>query len=96
MEYLLILLNIMCKVHAIPVLANSTGSWMKYRAGTIAGPTAAMTSILLGTLDDTLAHELLFIFLDFGAPHVLQSDNGREFTAQVITVTCHCDLSWFC
>ena len=25
------------------------------------------------------------IFLTFGAPHVLQSDNGREFTAGIIT-----------
>jgi hypothetical protein len=25
----------------------------------------------------------LKIFLDFGAPHVLQSDNGREFTAEI-------------
>ena len=31
-----------------------------------------------------VAHELLMIFLDFGAPHILQSDNGREFTAQII------------
>ena len=31
-----------------------------------------------------VARELLLIFLDFGAPRVLQSDNGREFTAQVI------------
>ena len=29
--------------------------------------------------------ELLFTFLDIGAPLVLQSDNGREFTAQVIS-----------
>ena len=32
-----------------------------------------------------VARELLNIFLDFGAPHVLQSDNGREFTASVIS-----------
>ena len=31
-----------------------------------------------------VANELLKIFLDFGAPVVLQSDNGREFTAQII------------
>ncbi|XP_064093255.1 KRAB-A domain-containing protein 2-like [Macrobrachium nipponense] len=31
-----------------------------------------------------VAKELLFIFLDIGAPHILQSDNGREFTAEVI------------
>ena len=31
-----------------------------------------------------VALELLYIFLDFGAPVVLQSDNGREFTAQII------------
>jgi transposase InsO family protein len=31
-----------------------------------------------------VARELLFIFLDFGAPRVLQSDNGREFTAKII------------
>ncbi|XP_066984700.1 KRAB-A domain-containing protein 2-like [Macrobrachium rosenbergii] len=31
-----------------------------------------------------VANELLFIFLDIGAPHILQSDNGREFTAEVI------------
>ena len=30
------------------------------------------------------ANQLLLIFLDFGAPHILQSDNGREFTGQVI------------
>ena len=31
-----------------------------------------------------VANQLLLIFLDFGAPHILQSDNGREFTGQVI------------
>ncbi|XP_068205412.1 KRAB-A domain-containing protein 2-like [Palaemon carinicauda] len=31
-----------------------------------------------------VTNELLFIFLDIGAPHILQSDNGREFTAEVI------------
>ena len=32
-----------------------------------------------------VARELLMIFLDFGAPKILQSDNGREFTAKIIT-----------
>jgi len=32
-----------------------------------------------------VARELLQIFLLLGAPHVLQSDNGREFCAEVIT-----------
>ncbi|KAI6655318.1 KRAB-A domain-containing protein 2-like [Oopsacas minuta] len=31
-----------------------------------------------------VANQLLLIFLDFGAPNILQSDNGREFTGQVI------------
>lgn len=31
-----------------------------------------------------VAKELFGIFSDFGAPHVLQSDNGREFTANII------------
>lgn len=31
-----------------------------------------------------VAKELFNIFLDFGAPLVLQSDNGREFTASII------------
>lgn len=31
-----------------------------------------------------VAMELLKIFLEFGAPFILQSDNGREFTAHVI------------
>lgn len=31
-----------------------------------------------------VANALLKIFLQFGAPHVLQSDNGREFTAGII------------
>lgn len=31
-----------------------------------------------------VAKELLYIFLDFGAPRILQSDNGREFTSQLI------------
>ena len=31
-----------------------------------------------------VADELLNIFLDFGAPVILQSDNGREFTAEII------------
>jgi transposase InsO family protein len=30
------------------------------------------------------AKELLDIFLQFGAPSILQSDNGREFTATII------------
>ena len=33
---------------------------------------------------EEVAQELLCIFLDIGAPHILQSDNGREFTAEVI------------
>jgi len=32
-----------------------------------------------------VAKELLNIFLTFGAPHVLQSNNGRKFTAGIIT-----------
>lgn len=36
-----------------------------------------------------VAMELLKIFLDFGAPHILQSDNGREFTADVIKELVH-------
>ena len=32
-----------------------------------------------------VARELLYIFLDIGAPLVLQSDNGREFTAHLIS-----------
>jgi hypothetical protein len=32
-----------------------------------------------------VAFQLLDIFLLFGAPHILQSDNGAEFTAAVIT-----------
>ena len=32
-----------------------------------------------------VAFQLLDIFLIFGAPAILQSDNGSEFTAQVIT-----------
>lgn len=31
-----------------------------------------------------VALEVLFIFLEFGAPYILQSDNGREFTAKVL------------
>ena len=31
-----------------------------------------------------VAHRLLDIFLLFGAPHILQSDNGSEFTAQIV------------
>lgn len=33
-----------------------------------------------------VAYHLLQIMIDFGAVHVLQSDNGREFTAKVIEV----------
>ena len=32
-----------------------------------------------------VAHQLLDIFLLFGAPSILQSDNGSEFTAEIIT-----------
>ena len=56
---------------------------MKYRAGIYYSRTDCCHYVILGTVEDTLDHELLFIFLDFGAPYVLQSDNGREFTAQV-------------
>ncbi|GBP85928.1 KRAB-A domain-containing protein 2 [Eumeta japonica] len=31
-----------------------------------------------------VALELLKFFLEFGAPYILQSDNGREFTAKII------------
>lgn len=33
-----------------------------------------------------VAHHLLQIFFDFGAPTILQSDNGKEFTAKIIQV----------
>lgn len=33
-----------------------------------------------------VAENLLRIFIDFGAPTILQSDNGREFTADIIKV----------
>ena len=39
---------------------------------------------LVNKTADAVARELLMIFLDFGAPRVLQSDNGCEFTANVI------------
>jgi hypothetical protein len=32
-----------------------------------------------------VAYQLMDIFLLFGAPHILQSDNGSEFTAQIIS-----------
>ena len=32
-----------------------------------------------------VAYQLMDIFLMLGAPHILQSDNGSEFTASVIT-----------
>jgi hypothetical protein len=32
-----------------------------------------------------VAYQLMDIFLLFGAPHILQSDNGFEFTAQIIS-----------
>jgi len=32
-----------------------------------------------------LAHHLTKLFLLFGAPYILQSDNGSEFTAEVIS-----------
>lgn len=31
-----------------------------------------------------VAMHLMQIFVDFGAPQILQSDNGREFTANII------------
>lgn len=37
-----------------------------------------------------VAHHLLQIFVDFGAPLILQSDNGREFTAEIIQVYFEC------
>ena len=33
---------------------------------------------------EEVAKELVYIFLDTGAPHILQVDNSREFTAEVI------------
>lgn len=35
-----------------------------------------------------VARHLFQIFIDFGAPLILQTDNGREFTAEVIEVFC--------
>src|ERR1700761_5620975 len=32
-----------------------------------------------------VAHQLMDIFLIFGAPHILQSDNGAEFTSHVVS-----------
>jgi hypothetical protein len=34
---------------------------------------------------EEVASELLNIFVEFGAPKVIQSDNGREFTTAVIS-----------
>lgn len=35
---------------------------------------------------EEVAHHLLQIFVDFGALIILQPDNGREFTAEIIAV----------
>jgi hypothetical protein len=35
-------------------------------------------------LASEVGFQLLDIFLLFGAPHILQSDNGREFTENII------------
>jgi hypothetical protein len=32
-----------------------------------------------------VAYKLMDIFLLFGVPHILQSDNGSEFTAQIMS-----------
>ncbi|XP_076383741.1 uncharacterized protein LOC143260987 [Megalopta genalis] len=37
---------------------------------------------------EEVAHHVLSIFLTFGAPAVLQSDNGKEFSNQVISEIC--------
>ncbi|XP_058789958.1 KRAB-A domain-containing protein 2-like [Phymastichus coffea] len=37
---------------------------------------------------DLVAYHLLDIFLTFGAPSILQSDNGMEFCAKIIEETC--------
>ena len=37
-----------------------------------------------------VAYELLLMSLAIGAPHVLQSDSGREFTANIF----RCGISW--
>ena len=41
-----------------------------------------------------VAYQLTGIFLLLGAPYILQSDNGREFTANVITELKHIKLIW--
>jgi hypothetical protein len=40
---------------------------------------------LTSTRAAEVAYQLMDIFLLFGAPHILQSDNGSEFTAQIIS-----------
>ncbi|KAF0768514.1 KRAB-A domain-containing protein 2-like [Aphis craccivora] len=40
---------------------------------------------------EEVAHNLLHIFLTFGAPNILHSDNGREFANKIITELC---LMW--
>jgi hypothetical protein len=40
--------------------------------------------VLISKRAAEVGYQLLDIFLLFGAPHILQSDNGREFTANVI------------
>ncbi|XP_025198291.1 KRAB-A domain-containing protein 2-like [Melanaphis sacchari] len=40
---------------------------------------------------EEVAHNLLHIFLTFGAPNILHSDNGREFVNKIITELC---LMW--
>ena len=44
----------------------------------------AVLRSLTSKLVAEVAIQLLDIFLLFGAPHILQSDNGREFTANII------------
>uniref|UniRef100_A0A2S2PCC0 KRAB-A domain-containing protein 2 n=1 Tax=Schizaphis graminum TaxID=13262 RepID=A0A2S2PCC0_SCHGA len=41
---------------------------------------------------EEVAHNLLHIFLTFGAPNILHSDNGREFVNKIITELC---LMWY-
>jgi len=53
----------MCKVHAVPALANSRPTGIS-NAPVYYSRTDRCHDVILGTVEDTLANELLFIFLD--------------------------------
>ncbi|XP_053309752.1 KRAB-A domain-containing protein 2-like [Spea bombifrons] len=81
-------LNSRCQVDLIDLQSNSDGEYKFIMVYQDHLTKFVQLRPLKTKRAEEVAHHVLSIFLTFGAPAILQSDNGREFSNQVISELC--------